>query len=129
VGGSLTPNVQYTQGLQLVNKISGDQSWWYHYDGIGSTLNVTDNNGLLVNHYLYEPFGAVAWAQETIPNPFRFVGANGVMDDGNGIHYMRARYYSANLGRFFSEDPLGMSSGDPNLYNYAMNNPLMQIDP
>ncbi|NCC59761.1 MAG: DUF11 domain-containing protein, partial [Verrucomicrobiae bacterium] len=129
VGGSLTPNVQYTQGLQLVNKISGDQSWWYHYDGIGSTLNVTDNDGLLVNHYLYEPFGAVAWALETIPNPFRFVGANGVMDDGNGIHYMRARYYSANLGRFFSEDPLGMSSGDPNLYNYAMNNPLMQIDP
>lgn len=26
--------------------------------------------------------------------PFRFVGRHGVMDDGNGLHYMRARYYS-----------------------------------
>ncbi|MDI9401217.1 MAG: RHS repeat-associated core domain-containing protein, partial [Verrucomicrobiota bacterium] len=127
--GALIPTVQYTQGLQMLNRIAGDQSWWYHYDGIGSTLNVTDDIGATVNHYLYEPFGTVSWALETIPNPFRFVGANGVMDDDNGIHYMRARYYSASLGRFFSEDPLGMSSGDPNLYNYAMGNPLMQIDP
>jgi uncharacterized protein RhaS with RHS repeats len=33
------------------------------------------------------------------------------------------------LGRFLSEDPLGLQSGDSNLYRYVFNQPLTAVDP
>jgi hypothetical protein len=41
----------------------------------------------------------------------------------------RARYYSPGLGRFISEDPIGFSSDDFNLYRYAYNRPVSLVDP
>jgi RHS repeat-associated protein len=48
---------------------------------------------------------------------------------------MRARYYSSYTGRFMSPDPSGLLYANPlnpqslNLYSYAQNNPLTNIDP
>lgn len=33
------------------------------------------------------------------------------------------------LGRFLSEDTVGFAGGDPTLYVYAANNPLVDVDP
>jgi len=52
----------------------------------------------------------------------------GIIDEGNNLYYMRARYYDANLGRFISEDPAGFQGGI-NLYAYVGGNPLMLVDP
>jgi len=41
---------------------------------------------------------------------------------------MRARYYDPDLGRFLSEDPIGISGG-LNLYAYAGNDPVNLWDP
>jgi hypothetical protein len=43
--------------------------------------------------------------------------------------YYRARYYSAPLGRFGSEDPLGTNGGDLNAYRYVSNGPVLFRDP
>ncbi|MEC7278137.1 MAG: RHS repeat-associated core domain-containing protein [Bdellovibrionota bacterium] len=37
--------------------------------------------------------------------------------------------YNPELGRFISEDPLGKSNDDLNMYIYVRNNPLYYIDP
>jgi RHS repeat-associated protein len=50
-------------------------------------------------------------------------------DDGTGLYYYRARYYHPALGRFASEDPIGYSIGDYDLFTYVANNPLGFIDP
>jgi RHS repeat-associated protein len=50
-------------------------------------------------------------------------------NDGNGLYYMRARYYSPGLHRFTSEDPLGFEGGDTNLYSYVGGNPANYTDP
>jgi Ca2+-binding RTX toxin-like protein len=42
---------------------------------------------------------------------------------------MRARFLNSDLGRFSSIDPLGIASGDSNLYRYAFNDPLLFLDP
>jgi len=45
---------------------------------------------------------------------------------------MHARYYSPNLGRFLSVDPIGGTVGSSqswNRYSYVLNNPLSLIDP
>ncbi|MCC5645384.1 VWD domain-containing protein [Nostoc sp. CHAB 5824] len=48
---------------------------------------------------------------------------------GNGLDFMRARFYDSSLGRFTAVDPLGISAGDTNLYRYTFNNPLIYTDP
>ncbi len=50
------------------------------------------------------------------------------MDEGSGLDYMRARYYSPNAGRFMNQDPIGQIGG-VNIYKYSLNNPVNFIDP
>ncbi|MDR3150772.1 MAG: RHS repeat-associated core domain-containing protein [Candidatus Peribacteria bacterium] len=45
-----------------------------------------------------------------------------------GLYYFNARYYSPELGRFISRDPIGIAD-DVNLYVYVGNNPLKWVDP
>jgi hypothetical protein len=44
------------------------------------------------------------------------------------LYYYRARYYDPKLGRFISEDPLGLDAG-VSFYAYVKNNPVNAIDP
>jgi uncharacterized protein RhaS with RHS repeats len=46
--------------------------------------------------------------------------------------YMQARYYDPAVGRFLSVDPVGPAAGNAynfNRYDYANNNPIVNIDP
>jgi RHS repeat-associated protein len=119
----------YVYGLGLISKITpGGQVYYYQYDDLGSTIAITDSSGNVVNQYAYDPFGNLANSTETVPNPFRYVGALGVMDEGNGLLYMRARYYAPNIGRFINQDPIGLAGG-LNMYAYVGNNPVSWVDP
>jgi RHS repeat-associated protein len=116
-------------GVGLVAKITPDNKYYfYHYDGLGSTIAITDSSGQVANTYCYSPEGLVG-AQETIPNPFQYVGRYGVMAEGNGLYFMGARYYDPEAGRFISKDPIGFASGDTNLYAYTQNNFVNAVDP
>jgi RHS repeat-associated protein len=44
------------------------------------------------------------------------------------LYYYRARYYDPKIGRFISEDPIGLRGG-VNLYAYVHNRPVRFIDP
>src|SRR5262249_8004076 len=61
--------------------------------------------------------------------PFQFIGQAGVMREGNGLDFMRQRYYSPAPGRFSSADPLGFTGSGTNLLAYVGNNPVTGIDP
>lgn len=53
------------------------------------------------------------------------------MDEGNGLTYIRARYYMPELGRFITKDPLTGNEGDGqslNRYVYGVNNPVINSD-
>jgi RHS repeat-associated protein len=102
---------------------------YYHYDGQGNTIAMTDSRGRVANNYAYDEFGKLLVKEERVPNPFRFVGQYGVMDERNGLLYMRARYYDPEVGRFISKDPIGFAGGDVNLYGYVGSNPVNWVDP
>lgn len=95
-------------------------------DGLGSTLGLTDGAGALVTQYTYEPFGQTAASGEASGNASKYTGRE---DDGTGLYYYRARYYSPALQRFVSEDPVGFQGGDSNLYAYVGNAPVNFTDP
>lgn len=44
------------------------------------------------------------------------------------MHYNYHRYYDPNVGRYLTPDPIGLAGGI-NLYPYALNNPVNEIDP
>ena len=121
----------YIHGFGLISRINaGGQRNTYHYDTLGNTVAVTDESNNVVESYTYDEFGAViAASPANTLNPFRYVGKYGVMDEGNGLLYMRARFYDTGTGRFISRDPLGFGSGDLNLYRYAADNPVAGVDP
>ena len=102
----------YTYGLGLVSQVSASgTAYYYDYNLQGSTVGITNSAGAYVNQYSYDPFGQVTTISAGIANPFTFVGQDGVSSDGNGLIYMRARYYDPSTGQFVSDDPLGLGGG------------------
>jgi len=119
---------RYVHGLGLISQIDASgHTYYYHFNPTGHTMEISDEDGNVVNSYRYSPFGMYIEKEENIHNPFGYVGEFGVMDDGNSLNYMRLRYYQPDTGRFVSEDPLMIPGG--NRYGYTENNPIMFIDP
>ena len=121
---------RYTHGFGLESRVDATNTTaYYDFDAIGSTAGLTAGNGSYVNRYSYLPFGEDLNKVEAVSNPFEFVGQFGVMDESNGLDFMRARYYDTVSGRFTATDPLGFLGSGTNLYTYASNTPLIVIDP
>jgi RHS repeat-associated protein len=95
-------------------------------DELGSTLGLADSSGTLQTQYTYEPFGNTTSTGTASTSAFQYTGRE---NDGTGLYYYRARYYSPTLQRFISEDPLGFGGGDANLYAYTGNSPTDFTDP
>jgi RHS repeat-associated protein len=95
-------------------------------DALGSTLALSDSTGTVQTQYTYEPFGATNVTGQANGNSFRYTGRE---DDGTGLYFYRARYYSSRFQRFASEDPIGFGGGSANLYAYVHNSPLTLRDP
>src|SRR5262249_14184588 len=106
----------YTYGLGLVSQVRvGGQSAYYDFDALGSGAGLSGAAGSYVNRYRYSPFGELLNSSETVANAFEFIGESGVVNEGNGLNSMRARFYSPIAGRFLSPDPVGLAGGDTNL--------------
>ncbi|HXD31420.1 MAG TPA: DUF6531 domain-containing protein [Pyrinomonadaceae bacterium] len=123
----------YVYGMGLAYKVNPDGThYYYHFDPVGSTIAVTDDGKVAVNSYAYDEFGRAENKIENTTNSFRFGGQYGLLDEGNGLLYVRARYYSPALGRFLSRDVVAGQDANPqswNRYAYAFQNPLRFMDP
>lgn len=116
----------------LVSKITpAGQAFTYHFDPTGNAIAMSDSSENLVNTYAYTPYGNTT-RQESIDNPFEYVGRFGVMAEDNGLYYMRARFYHPGVRRFLSQDTVWGEVSSPqslNLYAYVEGNPVMRVDP
>ncbi|MFC2130958.1 RHS repeat-associated core domain-containing protein [Bacteroidota bacterium] len=116
----------YIYGNGLVSRIMADgKTSYYHYDTRGNVIAMTDSSESLTHKYSYDEFGRISQINEADYNPFRFVGKFGVMFENDDLYFMRARYYDPEIRKFIQEDPVW----NVNLYTYANNNPLLNIDP
>jgi len=114
---------------------------YYQRDALGSVIALTDETGIVRTSYTYDPFGNTTISGEASDSPFQYTGRE---NDGTGLYYYRARYYSPELQRFISEDPI-LKPGNPNVpfmlpallknpamlhaYAYVGNNPVNRKDP
>jgi len=122
---NITDIYVYGLGRQVVYRKSGANSYFYHHDGLGSVVNITDSSGNTQNTYQYDDFGNITSQTENITNDYKYTGKP--LDNNSGLYYYGARYYNPTAGRFVSKDPIGLAGGI-NFYAYVINNPLMFID-
>jgi len=99
---------------------------FYHTNHQGSVIAMTNGAGTVVQNMSYDEFGQLKAGSSATGEPFRFVGRR--LDAETGLYYYRARYYSSQLGRFLSTDPMGYKD-DLNLYTYVGNDALNSTDP
>ncbi|MBC7329737.1 hypothetical protein H5T88_05180 [bacterium] len=66
----------YTQGQGLISQRRNNASYFYHYDGLGSTKALTDANQNIQSTTIYDAWGNILQASGAITNPFLYLGAS-----------------------------------------------------
>ena len=113
------------------------QHLYYLYDTLGSVAQVTAENGLALQEYLYTPYGEAYNTAADSVNGLRFVGRyGGYTDDDTRLTYFWHRWYDSADGRWVSRDPIeGIVNRHScskrafgivnisNSYHYVSNNP------
>lgn len=119
------PVASYTHGPSIDNPLvqqSGAGEKYFHVDGLGSVVILTNRGGAVQASRNYD-----AWGGPLMSNGGLFsFGYTGRED--SSLMYYRARYYDVSTERFISRDPIGLSGG-LNPYSYVGNNPVNFKDP
>ncbi|AFY71927.1 RHS repeat-associated core domain protein (plasmid) [Thalassoporum mexicanum PCC 7367] len=130
-GGTQTNRYLYSLGVDqfLADEQQAEgRVLWALTDHVGTVRDLIDSTGTQQNHITYDSFGGLtSQTDASVTTRFGFTGRE--LDSETGLHYYRARYFDSNNGRFISEDPLGYTAGDANLYRYVFNNPAISVDP
>lgn len=88
----------YVYGATLLWKVTADgKAYFYHYDGDGNTVALTNPAAGVVNRYRYDALGRMVASEEGVENGFRARGAAGVIDDGDGLLYADGQYVMPEL--------------------------------
>jgi RHS repeat-associated protein len=91
--------------MQVSQRRSGTTSF-YHFDALGSTVQLTNSSASTTDQYYYNAFGDLIHSQSSSTNSFRFCGQLGYYFDSDPAqYYVRARFYAPTWGRFLSCDP------------------------
>ncbi len=141
---------RYTHGLGIDEPLAVEKKkeiYFYHADGLGSVVALTDSKQKVVESYDYDSFGNPKRKGDKVKNSYTFTGRE--WDKEIGLYYYRARYYDSNVGRFTRFDPIwrgvrqsngnscrqsvdtfsNQDSRELNPYIYVMNNPINFTDP
>jgi len=123
-----------------------DANSYYHYDGMGSTRQLTNSLGAVTVSYTYDSFGNLITSSGSITNAYGFTGEQ-QFNEADNLVFLRARYYNPKVGRFISRDPMltpmhiedNFTGALPSLisqpevllhpYIYCGNNPVNLVDP
>ncbi len=114
--------------LSLEQATEGEQ--FYHFDALGSVVNLSRPDGSLQARYQYDAWGNERTTTGSSWNRFAFTGHE--KDEETGLYYFKARFYDPQLGRFLTQDSyLGEAENAPSLhrYLYAYANPTVYTDP
>ena len=117
----------YTYGNDLISMNRAGVNSYYHYDGLGTVRQMTDDTETIVASYTYDSFGNLIASSGATTNAYGFTGEQ-QFEEVDNLVFLRARYYDASIGRFISRDPIHYWGGI-NLYGYVKNNPVNYIDP
>ncbi|HTD25005.1 MAG TPA: RHS repeat-associated core domain-containing protein [Terriglobales bacterium] len=126
VNGSTVIADIWNGGMNYFQRTDASGSFVPMTDALGSVLALVDASGTLGAQYTYDPYGSTSAFGTSGTSPFQYIGQEN--DILTSLYYLHARYYSPALGRFISQDPIGLAGGI-NVYAYASDDPIDFIDP
>ncbi|WP_400242232.1 RHS repeat-associated core domain-containing protein [Niallia sp. JL1B1071] len=123
-------------GMTIKQKAS-DGTWktsvyYFLTNQRGDVSSIIDNTGVEVGSYSYDAYGNVLSETGTIAKENNIRYASYYYDQETKHYYLKARYYDPVNGIFQALDPHPGDEDDiisQNGYNYAGNNPIINIDP
>ena len=144
--GDNTKSHVYLGNIKLATLNNNDNPYYLLGDHLGSSSILTDDTGTVAEQIDYYPYGSKAYENivTNMSNEYDFTGKE--VDEETGIQYFVNRYYDNETGHFLSIDPLmvdildsgeynkdtGVLLANPqelNSYAYAVNNPVVYVDP
>lgn len=121
------PGIDQPHSMRDWTAGQGGVTRYYALEMPGSNVRgLWTGSGTVTHQYRYTPYGEPLLTSEATANPLRFAARE--YDGQAGLYYVRARWYDPFLGRFISEDPIGLAGGI-NLYAYTLNDPVNRADP
>lgn len=121
----------FTYGHDLISqRIVGGSLSFYGYDGQGSVRLLTNAGGTITDTYDYDAFGNLISRNGTTSNDYLYAGEQ--FDPNLRFYYLRARYMSADSGRFQTMDEYEGQPFDQrslHKYLYAGSDPINKTDP
>jgi len=122
-GNVLSRNLYGLRVDELYAREQTGQTKWTLFDRVQSVRDTISNTAIVLNHFVYDSFGDLkAHSSAVGSTEDLFTGRE--FSTAPLVGYFRARYYSPDIGRFLSEDPL-----EPYIYSYGGNNPSSFTDP
>jgi len=134
-----TKKIHYLSDESLYLQNNGKDSLLYGYsDFQGSLIALTDENGIVIEKYAYDPWGVrrnpADWTQKDIRTKWitnrGYIGHEHL--DVFGIINMNGRVYDPLTAIFFSPDPYVQAPDNwlnYNRYGYCYSNPFKYTDP
>ncbi|HLO56875.1 MAG TPA: RHS repeat-associated core domain-containing protein [Saprospiraceae bacterium] len=112
-----------------VNNDCGSVLYYFHPDHVGSSTFLSDGNGLPYQFLLYLPFGESMAEQKAggFGNRYKFNGKE--QDALSGLYYYGARFYDPVVSIWLEVDPEMEKYPGLTPYNFALNNPIVLVDP
>ena len=123
-GGTVTKT--YTSRGELDYSTSPATPRYYTRDHLGSVREVLAEDGTLVAHYDYKPYGERVLVSGTYQAAKGYTGHDYHADSGLVLTLCRA--YDPGTGRWLSPDPIA-EAGGLNLYGYVLGDPVNGWDP
>ena len=94
-------------GGKIICEIHGSDRYYALTDANKNITEYIDSSGNISAHYEYSPFGKITVSTGTILSDFDFRFSSEYFDPETKLVYYNYRYYSLELGRWLSRDPIG----------------------
>ena len=125
---NLVQRFNYADNRMPISMTMNNQTYYLHYDQVGTLRAVSDSNHKIIKEITYDTFGNILEDTNlTFKIPFGFAG--GLQDSDTGLVHFGYREYGPHTGKWIAKDPIDFSGGDTNLYGYVLGNPVNFVDP
>ncbi|MBN1917557.1 MAG: RHS repeat-associated core domain-containing protein [Verrucomicrobia bacterium] len=112
-------------GGLLYTRAADGSLGYFHYDGQGNVVSVTDESRTEVAYYEYDAWGNVLTRCGSLANEFAFSTKQASL--GSGLIDFGYRWYDPQTGRWTQRDPAGYVDGG-NLYAFGLDSPPNSFD-
>ncbi|QFR48818.1 DUF5011 domain-containing protein [Sulfurimonas lithotrophica] len=125
---NLVQRYNYSDERVPISLTQDNQTYYLHYDQVGTLKLVTDAEHNVVKEITYDTYGNILNDSNlNFKIPFGFAG--GLSDRDTNLVHFGHREYDPYAAKWTTKDPIDFSGGDTNLYGYVLNDPVNLVDP